>query len=90
MGKKSTKRKATKSAKRTNARASAKASRLRKKQTLPGRHPPHPRCPACGKAVYKSPEPAAVKREDPWAWCRNAACENFGRDLSKPRTRARS
>lgn len=86
-----TKKKSTKrnrgGGKPTKARASAKASRLRKKKTLPGRHPPHPKCPACGKAVYKSLEPAAVKRTDPWSWCRNRDCENFGRDLSKVRTR---
>lgn len=45
--------------------------------------PKHPPCPHCGKALYKSPQPAIVKPTDPWAWCRNEACEVYGKRLAK-------
>lgn len=47
-----------------------------------GAHPPHPKCPACSRALYKSMLPKAVKKTDPWAFCRNAACSRHGEDQS--------
>lgn len=46
-------------------------------------HVIHPRCPSCGRAMYKSMEPKAVKASDPWAYCRNKACAVGGVDQSK-------
>lgn len=35
----------------------------------------HPPCPKCGRALYKSKEKgAAVKKDDPFAYCRNEKC----------------
>jgi hypothetical protein len=44
-------------------------------------HPPHPKCPECGKALYKRADPGPVKKEDPWAFCRNPKCL-FGKSPS--------
>jgi hypothetical protein len=46
-----------------------------------GSHPKHPKCECCGKALYKSPtKGAAVKKSDPWAFCRNGGCERSRAD----------
>lgn len=45
-------------------------------------HPPHPRCPKCGKMLFKSMAPKSVKKSDPWAYCRNKDCSSTGLDLS--------
>jgi hypothetical protein len=47
-----------------------------------GVHPKHPPCPRCGRALYKSMKPGAVKKSDPWAWCRNPACPAHRLDQS--------
>jgi len=40
-----------------------------------GAHPPHPKCPRCGKSMYKAQAKGArVKKTDPWAYCRNENC----------------
>ena len=45
-------------------------------------HRAHPRCPACGRALYKSPRLGArVTKRDRYAWCRNAGCRLSGRDI---------
>ena len=45
-------------------------------------HTQHPPCPACGKALYKSPKVGArVDKRDKYAWCRNAACRLHGRPV---------
>lgn len=47
------------------------------------RHPPHPRCPFCGKAIYKTMIKGKwVKKSDPWAFCRNRACKEYGNNQS--------
>jgi len=44
-----------------------------------GNHPTHPKCPGCNKALYKTlKKGTASKKEDPFAHCRNEACELFG------------
>ena len=48
-----------------------------------GAHPPHPRCPKCGKAMYKTMvKGKAVAKTDPWAYCRNQDCELYGKNQS--------
>ena len=47
-----------------------------------GAHPPHPKCPECGKAMYKAMYGRAVKKEDAWAFCRNPSCSLCGKDQS--------
>lgn len=48
-----------------------------------GAHPKHPACPQCGKAMYKTMEKGkAVKKTDPWAYCRNDDCPQKGVDQS--------
>lgn len=50
----------------------------------PGSHPRHPRCQACGHALYKTMfKGKSVRREDGWNWCRSPACRLFNQDLSK-------
>jgi hypothetical protein len=45
------------------------------------RHPEHPRCSECNKAMYKTMNKGQpVKKDDPWAFCRNDACELYGKD----------
>lgn len=45
------------------------------------KHPPHPKCPTCGRAMYKSPTKGAkVRKADPWAFCRNETCQKCGVD----------
>jgi len=52
-------------------------------------HPAHPKCPECGRAMFKwmgvNSEYAnkTPKKEDPWAYCRNKACSLFGEDQSE-------
>jgi len=58
-------------------------------------HPPHPKCPACSRPMYKTPWTAAERREDPsrgsgackksdpWAYCRNKKCELYQLDQFK-------
>jgi len=42
---------------------------------MKGRHPKHPKCPGCGKALYKSKSPgASTKTTDPYRYCRNRDC----------------
>ena len=46
-----------------------------------GTHPKHPPCPECGKAMYKTMEVGkAVRKSDPWSFCRNKSCSLFGVD----------
>jgi hypothetical protein len=46
-------------------------------------HREHPRCASCGRAKYKSAvKGAAVKKTDPYAFCRNETCALFERDQS--------
>ena len=48
-----------------------------------GVHPKHPRCPHCKKAMYKTMIKAKwVKKSDPWAFCRNLMCEEYGENQS--------
>jgi len=47
-----------------------------------GAHPPHPKCPECGKAMYKAMYGRAVKKGDAWAFCRNPNCSLHGKDQS--------
>lgn len=50
---------------------------------MKGRHPVHPKCPGCGRSMYKASEKGAkVKKTDPWRYCRNKACDLFGVDQS--------
>lgn len=47
--------------------------------------PKPPICPGCGKAMYKAPLEAkgkSVKKEWPYAYCRNASCGLFGKNQS--------
>jgi hypothetical protein len=37
-----------------------------------------PRCPYCGKALYKSLESQRVKKEWPYKFCRNKTCVHYG------------
>lgn len=46
-------------------------------------HPKHPKCPNCGRAMYKSPESRAVKKSEPFAFCRNKKCKLHLTDQSK-------
>jgi len=42
-------------------------------------HAAHPRCAGCNRALYKSMEKGAkVRPEDPYAFCRNSVCEQYG------------
>lgn len=44
-----------------------------------GNHPKHPKCPHCGKALYKTMEKGKPsKKEEPFCYCRNEACEFYG------------
>ncbi len=44
-------------------------------------HREHPRCASCGRAKYKSAvKGAAVKKTDPYAFCRDETCALFERD----------
>jgi hypothetical protein len=50
------------------------------------RHPPHPKCPSCGRALYKSAlKGGKVAKGDPWAFCRNEACVHHGVNQTMPR-----
>lgn len=51
----------------------------RRKGNYKGR-PKHPPCPACGKAMYKQMGGLPVSPEAPWAFCRNSACELYGKN----------
>ena len=45
-------------------------------------HLAHPRCPSCGRALYKALLPGSrVSKRDRYSWCRNAECQLFGRDI---------
>lgn len=59
--------------------------RSRWRHRRPGEHPAHPRCSACGGAVYKSLPGQSHKTKPwhPWRWCRNRACFLFGWDLTR-------
>lgn len=53
------------------------------KARVGGAHPKHPPCTGCGKALYKTmTKGKAVKKDDPWAFCRNEQCELHGKDQS--------
>ncbi len=46
-------------------------------------HRAHPRCAACNRAKYKSPNKGAlVKKHEPYAFCRNRDCTLFELDQS--------
>lgn len=47
-------------------------------------HPQHPTCPACSKALFKSPAAAKVKPADPYAYCRNPVCSEYTFRNDKP------
>ena len=48
-----------------------------------GAHPPHPKCPECGKAMYKTMvKGKTVATDDPWAYCRNQDCPLYGKNQS--------
>jgi hypothetical protein len=51
-------------------------------------HPVHPKCSSCGKSLYKAFQKGkAVKKTDPWNFCRNSACKLSGPSgLVFPRT----
>lgn len=54
------------------------------------KHPKHPKCSACGRALYKAKDKGArVRPDDPWAWCRNLACAYHGLDQTATETQAR-
>jgi len=44
--------------------------------------PTQPRCPACGKALYKRMDAGQVLATDSYAWCRNQACAEYNKDQS--------
>jgi hypothetical protein len=44
--------------------------------------PVQPKCPKCGKALYKRMDPGGVKTSDPYGWCRNSGCELYNTDQS--------
>lgn len=46
--------------------------------------PRHPKCPACGKAMYKQMGGKRVKVTAPWAFCRNKNCDLFGKNQTAP------
>lgn len=77
-------------AKKTETKAEAKPASKPKKQEpksdkrAQGTHPAHPKCPKCTKAMYKTMEKGkAVKKSDPWAFCRNKDCELYGKDQTQ-------
>lgn len=41
-------------------------------------HPIHPKCPSCGKALFKSYKAAKVRPADPYRFCRNEKCTRCG------------
>jgi len=45
--------------------------------------PKQPRCDCCGKALYKRMDAGPVKPSDPYAYCRNVACDRHG-DIRTP------
>jgi hypothetical protein len=46
-------------------------------------HLAHPRCPSCGRALYKSPQLGArVTKRQRYAWCRSTGCRLAGRDVA--------
>jgi len=48
-------------------------------------HVAHPKCAECERALYKAMEKGAkVRPEDPYAYCRNAACGQYGYRDSAP------
>jgi len=56
-----------------------------------GIHPTHPKCPECKKAMYKSMvKGQAVKKKDPWAYCRNKACSLYGQNQAELEARVES
>lgn len=58
-----------------------KSEAAEKPKTRGGTHPKHPPCPECGRAMYKTMTVGkAVKKDDPWAFCRNKDCGLFGKN----------
>lgn len=48
--------------------------------------PNHPKCPACGKAMYKQMGGKRVKKTAPWTFCRDTDCLLYGKNqAAKPR-----
>lgn len=46
-------------------------------------HLAHPKCPACGRALYKAATTGTrVTKRERYAWCRNEACSLRGRDIA--------
>lgn len=54
-------------------------------------HQPHPKCPQCGRALYKAyGKGSKVSPEDPYVFCRNAACDLGGEEgIERRGSRAR-
>jgi len=54
-----------------------------------GAHPKHPKCPACGRPLYKAATKGAkTKKTDPWIYCRNPNCKESGnKHQNKPHHR---
>jgi len=43
---------------------------------MPVVHKPHPKCPACGRALYKAAKVgASVTKDMPYQYCRNVKCD---------------
>jgi hypothetical protein len=42
-----------------------------------GSHPAHPKCPCCGKPMFKSMKAGKVFKHDAWAFCRNMECAKW-------------
>jgi hypothetical protein len=46
-----------------------------------GKHPKHPPCPGCGKALYKKISfTGGVKKSNFWAFCKNTKCVFYGKN----------
>jgi hypothetical protein len=51
-------------------------------RTSKGR-PKQPKCPSCGKALYKRMNPGQVLPLDPYSWCRNKLCALWNTDQTE-------
>jgi len=45
--------------------------------------PIQPKCPHCGKPLYKRMNPGPVQKDDPYGWCRNEACEWYNKSQTE-------
>lgn len=51
-------------------------------------HPKHPRCPHCGKALYKTIKKGGLtNKSDSWGWCRNVDCSHYLVDQAKKKSK---